>query len=81
MCVIQFGASFSVGYWVLKSSVGSLHEHMDMGSWLTMVAVGLLQHGGFSFYMGPWFSSLIQHYGPHLSMGPYYMVVHPHNKC
>jgi hypothetical protein len=42
---------------------------------LTMV-VGLLQQGGFPFYMGPWFFSLLQHYGPQLSMGPWYMVVH-----
>jgi hypothetical protein len=34
------------------------------------------QHGGFPFYMGPWFFSLLQHYGPQLSMGPWYMVVH-----
>jgi hypothetical protein len=25
-----FGASFSVGYWVPKYSVGSSHEHLDM---------------------------------------------------
>jgi hypothetical protein len=46
-----------------------------MGPGLTMV-VGLLQHGGFHFYMGPWFFSLLEHYGPQLSMGPWYMVVH-----
>jgi hypothetical protein len=51
------------------------HEHLDMGPGLTMV-VGLLQHGGFPFYMGLWFFSLLQHYGPQLSMGPWYMVVH-----
>ena len=49
--------------------------HLDMGLGLIMVD-GLLQHGGFPFYMGPWFSSLVQHYGPQLSMGPWYMVVH-----
>ena len=52
--------------------------HMSTWTWdlgLTMV-VGLLQHGGFPFYMGPWFFSLLQHYGPQLSMGPWYMVVH-----
>ena len=58
-----FGASFGVGYWVPKSSTGSSHEHLDMGPGLTMV-VGLLQHGGFPFYMGLWFFSLLQHYGP-----------------
>jgi hypothetical protein len=52
--------------------------HMSTWTWdprLTMV-VGLLQHGGFPFYMGLWFFSLLQHYGPQLSMGPWYMVVH-----
>ena len=64
-----------IGYWVSKSSSGSSHEHLDMGPRLTMV-VGLHQHGGFPFYMGLWFFSLIQHYGPQLSMGLWYMVVH-----
>jgi hypothetical protein len=73
--VSVFEASFGVGYWVTKSSTESSHEHLDMGPGLTMV-VGLLQHGGFPFYMGPWSFSLLQHYGPQLSMGPWYMVVH-----
>jgi hypothetical protein len=37
-----------------------------MGLWFTM-EVGLLQHGGFHFSMGPELSILLQHYGPHLS--------------
>jgi hypothetical protein len=73
--VSVLGASFSVGYWVLISSAWSSHEHLDMGPRFTM-EVELLQHDGFHFSMGPWFSSLLQHYGPHLSMGPWYMVVH-----
>jgi hypothetical protein len=73
--VLVFGASFGVGYWVPKYSTGSSHEHLEMGPELTMV-VGLIQHGGFPFYMGLWFFSLLQHYGPQLSMGPWYMVVH-----
>jgi hypothetical protein len=32
--------------------------HMSTWTWLTMV-VGLLQHGGFPFYMEPWFFSLL----------------------
>jgi hypothetical protein len=71
----NIGASFGVGYEVPKSSMGISHEHLDMDPGLTMV-VGLLQHSGFHFYMGPWFFSLLQHYGPQLSMGPWYMVVH-----
>ena len=35
----------------------SSHEHLDMGPGLTRVG-GLLQDGGFPFYMGPWFFSL-----------------------